>query len=580
MIMLSLLVGIASSGAVSAASFTVDTTIDAVDASPGDGVCATADGDCTLRAAIMEANALPGADTIKLSAAIYTLTIPGAGEDIAAMGDLDITDDLTISGAWRETTVIDGGGLDRAFQVADGKVVQMSDIAITNGSVPVFGPTPTISDTYGGGILNGDGAFLTLRHVSFKGNAAAYGGAIFNGTSFTTARLDLSDGFFDENVAAFGGAILNDGTTQVEDSRFLRNSGTGGAIFNARGASLRVIASSLNQNQSGQGGGILNDGDMLAENTTIGENTAQFGGGISNTGSLSLTDVKILGNTGGFGGGLTSDIGAVLLTRVTVAQNVAEGNPFNSNDGGGIFLFAGTFTAIDTVISGNRARANGGGLANGTGLAPGQSRVILMNSTVSGNAAGEAGGAIINGGGAADSRTDFRNVTVADNSANTGGGISNSSNQIITITNTMVAHNDAGGDCAGSINSAGHNLDSDGSCNLSGSGDLSGVDPLLGPLADNAGPTQTQALLPGSLAVDAGDASACPDTDQRGVARPIDGNGDGVAVCDIGAFEAAAGTTLPTASPTPPATAPPSPGVTPEAGSLPAALPRTGGRRW
>src|SRR5439155_6274327 len=115
-------------------------------------------------------------------------------------------------------------------------------------------------------------------------------------------------------------------------------------------------------------------------------------------------------------------------------------------------------------------------------------------------------------------------------------------------------------------------------CLLAGAGDIENADPLLGPLQDNGGATQTHALLAGSPAIDAGDNNGCPGTDQRGIARPVDANSDGVAICDIGAFEAPAGTTLPTASPTPQATPPPNPAATPEPGSLPAALPRTGGR--
>src|SRR5215470_2926026 len=97
--------------------FNVNSTQDAVDVDPGDGICATATGKCTLRAAIQEANALPGPDEIFVPGAVYTLTIPGAAEDCGATGDLDITDDLTIQGAGAQATIVDGGRLDRVFQV-------------------------------------------------------------------------------------------------------------------------------------------------------------------------------------------------------------------------------------------------------------------------------------------------------------------------------------------------------------------------------------------------------------------------------------------------------------------------------
>src|SRR5438105_15409294 len=103
--------------------------------------------------------------------------------------------------------------------------------------------------------------------------------------------------------------------------------------------------------------------------------------------------------------------------------------------------------------------------------------------------------------------------------------------------NTIIAGNTTSkgpGDCnvqAMIIESTGHNLDSDGSCFLTATGDLPKRDPLLGPLADNGGPSETQALLPGSPAIDAGAADGCPQHDQRGIARP---QGAG---CDMGAYE-------------------------------------------
>jgi hypothetical protein len=97
----------------------------------------------------------------------------------------------------------------------------------------------------------------------------------------------------------------------------------------------------------------------------------------------------------------------------------------------------------------------------------------------------------------------------------------------------------AGGECSGVMISLGHNLDRGVSCGLTATGDLSNADPLLGPTSGILGdPTRTLPLLPGSPAIDAGDNNGCPTTDQRGLPRPVDGNGDGVARCDMGAFEA------------------------------------------
>jgi len=119
-----------------------------------------------------------------------------------------------------------------------------------------------------------------------------------------------------------------------------------------------------------------------------------------------------------------------------------------------------------------------------------------------------------------------------------------SSGGLTTLKNTIVASN-ALEDCSADTPfSTGYNLDSDGTCGLSGPGDISSVDPLLGPLGDNGGPTLTRALLAGSQAIDGGNPDGCTDhddslltTDQRGAVRSTDGNGDGMATCDIGAYE-------------------------------------------
>src|SRR5262249_15464629 len=173
----------------------------------------------------------------------------------------------------------------------------------------------------------------------------------------------------------------------------------------------------------------------------------------------------------------------------------------------------------------------GGGLTNALGT------VTLLNSTVSGNTSSSGGGGLFNA-----STLRLLNSTLSGNTtASLGGGVRNSGGGLVALKNTIVAHNTAstGGDCNGAITSQGHNLDSDGSCSFGGAGDLSAMDPKLGPLQNNGGPTQTQALLAGSPAIDAGDSVGCPPTDQRWVARPQDGKGTGTAVCDIGAYEVA-----------------------------------------
>ena len=170
-----------------------------------------------------------------------------------------------------------------------------------------------------------------------------------------------------------------------------------------------------------------------------------------------------------------------------------------------------------------------GGIFNDVGAT-----LHLVNSTVSGNTANLSNGGIFSFG-----TLTLVHSTVSDNTTSSGlnGGIFGGAGGSLTVENSIVVGN-AGRDCTGTIISAGHNLDGDETCNLTAAGDLPGVDPKLGPLADNGGRTETHALLPGSPAIDAIPVADCTDldghpvaTDQRGVARP---RGAG---CDIGSFE-------------------------------------------
>jgi len=245
--------------------FNVNSTQDAVDLNPGDGICATATGECTLRAAIQETNALPGADQIFVPGAVYTITIPGADEDCGASGDLDITDDLTIIGGGAQATIVDGGGLDRVFQVlppqpqcgGTGVVspkVTISGLTIRNGNVAV-------TNDSGGGIYNSipgaQGGFLKLIDVVVTGNSATFGGGIFNGwgASVSMERVTIS-----ANTAAYGAGL-----------------------YTRDGGKVKITNSTISRNTAATGGGGGIDtfffGTVLLTNVTIAENRAALGGG-------------------------------------------------------------------------------------------------------------------------------------------------------------------------------------------------------------------------------------------------------------------------------------------------------------
>ncbi len=195
---------------------------------------------------------------------------------------------------------------------------------------------------------------------------------------------------------------------------------------------------------------------------------------------------------------------------------------------GGCIHVHGRLTLVNATVRDCIAQDGwgGGGIASSD-----TATLTLVNDTVANNI-GEFNAGIQNSGGP----TTLDNVTIANNLAVVaGGGISGGD---MRINNTILAYN-AADNCDSNVAEAlgsGNNLEDGQSCALAGAGDLRNADPLLGALRADG----TLALLPGSPAIDAGDSSSanCPATDERGLARPQDGHGTGVAICDIGAYEA------------------------------------------
>ncbi len=275
------------------------------------------------------------------------------------------------------------------------------------------------------------------------------------------------------------------------------------------------------------------------QGVTVANGKSSSGGGLYNSGTVTITNSTFLANSidvgysVGGGGGIFNR-GTLTVTNSTFSDNeVAVG--FGGAGSGGAIFNQGTVTVTNSTFSGNFAF--GGGSEKG-GAIDNAGTLTVTNSTFSGNEVIEAGTAgAARGGGIHNSwMLSMTNCTFSGNAAvrldgGEGGGIYNRGT--LNYANTIIAKSPGGGDCynAATIASSFNNLVQDGSCSSSLNGD-----PLLGPLADNGGPTQTMALLPGSSAIDAGNDSVCAaspvnNLDQRGIARPQGSH------CDIGAFE-------------------------------------------
>lgn len=585
---------------VSAATFVVNSTIDGQDVTLGDGVCLDNNGNCSLRAAISEANAFTTdpMDIITLPAGTYTTTRVGV-DDTNVNGDLDILSNITINGAGSGTTFIEAAttpaaAVERVFHFTTANaVVVMNGVTIRNGR--------QATAIFGGGLrLNAAGVNVTLNNCIVRDNFSglAGGGIIVNNA---TASLTLNNTTVTNNTSAVATGA--------------NNSFGGGIYVSVAGATLTATDSTISNNTASnasttagtdaRGGGIFSSGTVTLTNTTVSNNTisatvaTSIGGGIYHQGAIfTLNNSNVSGNTAtaagansGLGGGIAQFTGTVNVNDSTITTNTATSSGTGNGTAGGIYQQLSTLNITRSTVSSNNAanRAgvytiastaatttiNSSAIVNNTSSVAGSGGITnltvgaanavtnINNSTVGGNMTAASGGGIenfTNGVGAATVNINFS--TIAGNAANTdntgadgGGGLANligtgAGAGVIQITNSIVADNTigtggTGPDISGTITSGNYNHVE----NLAGgtfapmANDVTGTDPKLTPLALNGGTTLNYKPAPTSPVLDTiptgtnGCGTAPFDVDQRNMVRPTDSNNDMLAACEKGADE-------------------------------------------
>ncbi|WP_455201788.1 PKD domain-containing protein [Kaarinaea lacus] len=488
------------------AEFNVNSTIDAVDSNPGDGVCETALGNavCTLRGAIQETNALLGKDAINVPAGIYTLTLTGV-EDFRTYDDsvldLDITDNLDLVGIDRDTTIIEAGVTRGAlgsnvFAIQRLTTVFMTEITVRHGMITEF---------TGAGIQNT--GHLTITNCHIRDNTA------------------------DSNSNG-GGIGTSNGTTIVDNCTFSGNEALAGGDGGA--ASGGIFRNSQFTNNTASRGGAVAGGSV--DNCYFENNSGGFGGAIST--NSPIRNSVFINNSATRGGAIYASIGSPVIENTQILNNTAT-------DGGGAMYCDNTnrVVVINSLISGNSAFTGGA-------IHSEQGAVNVNNTTITNNSSSQGGG-IFNG---MNAQFYVHSSTIYNNSATSGRNIfiPPVPNANVYIKNSIVGHSGTSSSCEGSaIISQGNNLETADTCGFDLPTDLPNTDPQLAALAENGGPTMTLMPSAGSPVIDAGDVSGCQNSfserfttsyepaeiDQRGAIRTVDGNDDGSAICDIGAVE-------------------------------------------
>ena len=462
----------------SSLTYTVNTTADTADADLGSSPCRDLHGKCSLRAAIMQANYHVGADTIVVPKGTYKLTRPGATDDMAVVGDLDIAESVTIKGAGAAATIVDGNGAvtgDRVFQV-----LQSAAVVTISGLTIQHGRRTGVFDEGGGLNWQTTAGSLTLSHVTIRGNAAHYaGGAALSAGDGATLHLDHLLVAANSATAAAGGLQITLGYT----------------VFS-------LSSSRITGNKAYEGGGLYLQG------------TTSF----ATTQAISSTEVDA--NTASLSAGMENHAGNA-TTELTISNSWIHGN--SASTYGGAIGNYGELAVTGSTISGNSAVTRAGGVYGYAG-----SLTHLTNDTLSGNTTPGSGGAVylekFTTSAAAMNAID---TTFGGNSASSGGVIAGDAGTSFATWNVLMAKGPTGANCALPVTVVQPTFADDASCGLGG-GDNAAV--LLSPLGYHGGRTPTQVPLAGSAGVDAGASLVTPLADQRGITRPQGAGQDAGAV--------------------------------------------------
>jgi CSLREA domain-containing protein len=413
-----------------------------------------------------------------------------------------------------------------------------------SGTLTLGSQLPDVTDANG---LTVDGAGQAVT-VSGGGNVGVL--AVGGGASLTLQNLAVADG---TGAADCGGTSC------------------GGALVNLAGGTLRLSGASVSGSRADDGGAIWNSGALFVTDSTLEGNLAEngAGGAVFTAGQAEVTGSTLADNGAAFSGGAIQISSGTGTATLTVTGSLFTGNHTDSTSGGAVDNLGGALVARDSTFHDNHAAASGGGIMSTNG-----GTLEVTGSTFSANEAAQFGGAIYTDG----ESTSIANTTIAGNSATgEGGGLVNNSELTATnvtfagneggavvdgafgtttVRNSLLAGSLSGPNCDGTVTDGGGNLDDGTTCGFSEPTSQSDADAGLDPagLQDHGGPTETIALLAGSDAIDRAVDALCAaepvgGVDQRGFARPVDGDEDGTPACDVGALEQGAGAAPPSALP-------------------------------